>query len=121
VLAGVFTALGGVVSAHHSTAGYDNKTTTALKGTVVEFRWKNPHVTLIWDVKDESGKVTRWTGEMLSPISETGNGLTRDSLKAGQEIVVTVHPGPNAQALVVAINDAQGNVVLKPQRNFTQQ
>src|SRR4051794_7008035 len=112
--AGAFAGLGGLVSAHHSTAGYDNKTTTELKGTVVEFRWKNPHVTLIWDAKDASGKVTRWTGEMQSPLSSTGDGLARDSIKPGDELTVTVHPGPNGQALVVAIMDAHGKSLITP-------
>ena len=121
VFIAVFTVLGGLVSAHHSTAGYDLKKTTALKGTVVEYRWRNPHVVLIWDVKDDSGKVVRWTGEMLSPITNTGLGLSRDSFKAGDEVSVTVHPGPNDQALVLAIADAQGKLVLKPQNPNNQQ
>ena len=115
VFIGVFTLLGGLVSAHHSTAGYDTKKTIAAKGVVVEFRWRNPHVILIWDAKDDSGKVVRWTGEMLSPITNTGLGLSRDSLKAGDEVTVTIHPGPNDQALVESIADAQGKFVLKPQ------
>ena len=112
----VFAVLGGLVSAHHSTAGYDNKKTITTKGTVVEFRWKNPHIILIWDAKDESGKVVRWTGEMSSPLTNTGLGLTRDSLKTGDEVTVAIHPGPNDQALVVSIADAQGKFVLKPER-----
>jgi len=115
MFAGFFAVLGGLVSAHHSTAGYDNKTTTPVKGTVVEYRWRNPHVTLIWDAKDDSGKVVRWTGEMLSPITNTGLGLSRDSFKVGDEVTVTIHPGPNDQALVLAIQDSKGNFVLKPQ------
>ena len=121
VFVGVFAVLGGLISAHHSTAGYDLKTTSALRGSVVEYRWRNPHVVLIWDAKDDSGKVVRWTGEMLSPITNTGLGLSRDSFKVGEEVSVTVHPGPNDQALVLAIADAQGKLVLKPQNPNNQQ
>ena len=112
MFAGVFTVLGGLVSAHHSTAGYDNKTTTETKGTVVEFRWRNPHVMLIWDAKDATGKDTRWTGEMQSPLSSTADGLTRNSIKAGDELAVAIHPGPNGQALVVSIVDAHGKSLI---------
>jgi len=108
----MFTMLGGLVSAHHSTAGYDKTKTVALKGTVAEWVWRNPHVILIWDVKDASGKVVRWYGEMQSPISNTGFGLSRNSFKPGDEITVTVNPGANAQALVLTIKDAQGKMVL---------
>jgi Family of unknown function (DUF6152) len=102
----------GLAWAHHSTAGYDMKKTTPLKGTVAQWIWRNPHCILVWDVKDESGKVTRWSGEMNSPISVTGLGLTRDSFKPGDELTVTVHPGPNAQALVLTIADGHGKMVL---------
>ena len=107
-----FTILGGVLYAHHSTAGYDMKKTVPLKGTVAQWLWRNPHCVLVWDVKDESGKVTRWSGEMQSPISNTGLGLSRDSFKPGDELTVVVHPGPNAQALVLTIADSQGKMVL---------
>jgi hypothetical protein len=112
VFVGAFGMLTGLVSAHHSTAGYDMKKTSALKGTVAQWIWRNPHCILVWDVKDESGKITRWSGEMNSPISVTGLGLTRDSFKPGDELTVTVHPGPNAQALVLTIADAHGKMVL---------
>jgi hypothetical protein len=108
----VFTMLGGLVFAHHSTAGYEMKKTVPLKGTVAQWIWRNPHCLLVWDVKDESGKVTRWTGEMQSPISNTGLGLNRDSFKPGDELTVTVHPGPNGQALVLTIADGHGKMVL---------
>ena len=108
----MFITLGGLVSAHHSTAGYDKTKTVPLKGTVAEWRWKNPHCILIWDVKDADGKAVRWYGEMQSPISNTGLGLTRNSFKPGDEITVTVNPGPNAQAIVLTIKDAQGKMVL---------
>ena len=34
-----------IVSAHHSNAEYTNKL-TKMEGTVVEYRWRNPHVTV---------------------------------------------------------------------------
>ena len=108
----IFTMLGGLISAHHSTAGYDKTKTVALKGTVAEWVWRNPHVIIIWDVKDASGKVMRWYGEMQSPISNTGFGLSRTSFKPGDEVTVTVNPGPNGQALVLTIKDGQGKMVL---------
>jgi hypothetical protein len=108
----LFNMLGGLVSAHHSTAGYDKKQTLALKGIVADWVWRNPHCILVWDVKDANGKVVRWHGEMQSPLSNTGLGLSRTSFKAGDEVTVTVNPGPNGQALVLTIADGQGKMVL---------
>ena len=34
------------VAAHHSTTMFDHSKTVTIKGTVVELRWVNPHVTL---------------------------------------------------------------------------
>ena len=112
VFVSLFTMLGGLVSAHHSTAGYDKAKTLPLKGTVAEWIWRNPHCILVWDVNDANGKVVRWYGEMQSPISNTGLGLTRNTFKPGDEVTVTVNPGPNAQALVLTIADGQGKMVL---------
>jgi hypothetical protein len=113
----IFIVLGGVVLAHHSTAGYDKTKQVPLKGVVAEWVWKNPHVVIIWDVKDATGKVMRWYGEMQSPISNTGFGLSRNSFKPGDEVTVTVNPGANGQALVLTIQDGQGKMILDRQRN----
>ena len=53
---------GAPASAHHSRAGYDqakDKLTT-INGVVAEVIWRNPHVYLTWDSKDEKGTVVRW-------------------------------------------------------------
>ena len=112
VFVSIFTMLGGLVLAHHSTAGYDRSQTVALKGTIAEWVWRNPHVILIWDVTDASGDVVRWHGEMQSPISVTALGLSRNSFKPGDVVTVGAYTAPNAQALVRSIADAQGNMVL---------
>src|SRR6266508_6720671 len=83
----VFVVPTGVASAHHSAAEYGDKLTT-MNGTVVEYRWRNPHVTVVWDVKDASGKVVRWRGELASITSVMGHGLTKNSLKPGDEIKI---------------------------------
>jgi hypothetical protein len=112
VFVSIFTMLGGLVLAHHSTAGYDTSKTVELKGTVAEWIWRNPHCILVWDVTDADGNVVRWFGEMQSPISNTGLGLSRNSFKPGDEVTVVANTGPNAQALVLTIADEQGNMVL---------
>ncbi len=33
--------------AHHSVAGYDRTTLHEIEGTLVDVRWRNPHVTFI--------------------------------------------------------------------------
>ena len=85
----VFPFRNGLLSAHHSKAHYesDDKQKT-LKGTVVEYQWRNPHVYVVWDVKDDGGKVVRWTGELSSVTTSIADGLTKSSLKPGDEVTI---------------------------------
>src|SRR5262245_44337897 len=98
----------GSVWAHHSVAGYETTKELTLRGTVVEYSWKNPHVFVVWNVKDENGKVVQWLGEMNSPTSLIPLGMSKSSLKSGDEIVVVVNPSKtgNPVALVRKINMA---------------
>jgi hypothetical protein len=85
----VFVLSGGVITAHHSQPGFNpNDKPVELKGTVSEFRWRNPHVLFFFDVKDESGKPVRWVGEFASIASSLARGITKDSFKPGDEVTV---------------------------------
>jgi hypothetical protein len=110
----IFPMFGGSVSAHHSVAGYDTQKQVALKGTVVEFNWRNPHVFIIWAVKDESGKVVNWTAEMSAPTTMMQLGMKRDSLKPGDEIIAYVNPSKtnNPLGLIRKINAADGKLIV---------
>ena len=48
--------LGAVAYAHHSRAGYDTakEHLTTQTAVVTEVIWRNPHVYLLWDARDES-------------------------------------------------------------------
>jgi Family of unknown function (DUF6152) len=110
----IFQVLAGPVWAHHSVAGYETDKELTLRGSVVEYSWKNPHVFVVWNVKDESGKLVQWVGEMNSPTSLIPLGMSKDSLKAGDEIVVVVNPSKsgNPVALIRKINMANGKLVV---------
>jgi len=90
----LFIISGGLVFGHHSQAGFETPDKAiSMKGTVVEFRWRNPHILVFWDVKDDgTGKVVRWVGELGSTATASASGLTKDSLKQGDEIAVTAIP-----------------------------
>jgi len=101
------------VSAHHSRAGiYEpNSKMITMKGVVTEWKWRNPHVFLVWNVKDESGKVVEWVGELSSITSMQSEGMTRTSFKGGEEITVSVAPArsgaPQGQLLKVVMADGK--------------
>jgi hypothetical protein len=85
----------GFALAHHGTTAYDSGKTLKLKGTVTSFEWVNPHVSLAWDVKNESGEVEHWVVELTSPGMLTRSGWHHDSVKPGDEVTVYFHPTKN--------------------------
>lgn len=107
-------AFGAAVAAHHSRPGLDpNDAPVVMKGTVAEYRWRNPHVLLFWDVKDENGKAVRWVGEFGSIATTIGRGMNKDSFKAGEAIVVTGIPSKAGTpvALIRKIERSDGTIV----------
>src|SRR5207249_4026117 len=78
---------GNVALAHHGRAGYSNEIST-VKGTVTEVQWKNPHVFIAFEVKDDKGNVVHWLAELSSPATMLAAGMSRTTLKSGDEIVI---------------------------------
>lgn len=117
ILAVVLVAMSGaavrVASAHHSNAEYGN-TLTTMDGTVVEYRWRNPHVTVVWDSKDQAGKMVRWRGELASITTVMGAGLTKSSLKPGDPIKISVYASKlgTPESVIQYIERPDGTVVL---------
>ena len=84
---------------HHGYAAYDTDRKVTVKGTVTQFFWANPHCVLQLDVIDEHGQVVHWGAETENPTTMTRQGWTRDSLKPGDQITVTVLPVKNGKPI----------------------
>ena len=81
------------VSAHHSASMYDETRTTTINGTVKELRWVNPHVSLlIYGIAKEDGEPAEWLLETTSPGRLLRLGWARTSVKAGDRVVIEIHP-----------------------------
>src|SRR4029453_16786545 len=77
------------VSAHHAFAAeFDAKKPIKLRGTVTKMEWINPHAWIHIDVKKPDGTVEEWMIEAGTPNTLLRRGFTRDSLKAGTEVIV---------------------------------
>ena len=114
----VFPLLSGIASAHHSGAHYGNDEATT-KGVVLEYKWRNPHVFVVWEVKDQSGNKRQWVGEMASVTSMIADGMTKDSLKQGDTITVISFPSKNpgsTEALIKKITRSDGKVIVDNSR-----
>jgi hypothetical protein len=78
--------------AHHSTAIYDSENPLELAGTVVEWKFTNPHCIIIMDVTGADGTVIRWNVEGGNTAGIFRRGWTPATLKPGDEIIVTARP-----------------------------
>ena len=76
------------VSAHHSTLAFDGSQPTVISGVVATFNWRYPHTSIVLDVSDSGGTVTRWTVESESLQMLTRLGWTKSSIKPGERIRV---------------------------------
>ena len=94
ILAGLMM-LSSPAYSHHGSSAYDFTQLITAKATVTNLVWRNPHCMLQFDTKDERGAVTSWSLEMYNPLWMSRAGWTKDTLKPGDEIVVTFHPAKN--------------------------
>ena len=75
--------------AHHAFAAeFDSNRPVNFKGVVSRIEWVNPHVWIHVDVKKADGTLEKWAIEGGTPNVLFRRGVTKQSLKAGQEIVV---------------------------------
>lgn len=77
--------------AHHSYAMFDMTKTITLNGSVVQFKWQNPHSFIRIDVP-VNGQTEHWVIEMTSPNNLAVEGWKRSSLKPGDKVALQIHP-----------------------------
>jgi len=83
--------------AHHGASEYDMTKIVSLSGTVKELQFVNPHTLLSFSVKDDSGKVMEWQGELPSPNLLSRRGWSRSTLKPGDQVTVIGSPAKNGE------------------------
>ena len=73
------------LAAHHSwPITYDRLVT--VKGTVVEFKWANPHPMMTLEVQATDGKTEKWLVGGPAIIRMEANGWTKSTVKPGDVI-----------------------------------
>jgi hypothetical protein len=87
--------------AHHGTAvSYDQGSWYTVKGTVTNFRWRNPHSALFLDITNEAGEQVNYAIELPSPVlMSRSNGWTRATFKPGDLVEFRVHPSRTGAAV----------------------
>jgi len=78
--------------AHHGAASiYDMSKETTIKATVTEYVWTNPHVEI--GISPNGGTTTELLLELGSPPNIRNRGWTSRTVKPGDVVTVTFHPG----------------------------
>ena len=108
-------AIGSVeLSAHHSFAAFDMSKEQSITGVVSRFDWTNPH-TFIWvDVTNEKGVVETWAIEGMSPNYLGRRGWSKNSVKPGDKITVSIRPLKEGKTGGMFIRAQIGDRVLMP-------
>ncbi|HXP67029.1 MAG TPA: DUF6152 family protein [Steroidobacteraceae bacterium] len=107
--------------AHHSFAMFDFEKTVSCPATVKEFRWTNPHVTLLIEAAPNPGDSPEvWSLELTSPGNLTRLGWTHSSFKPGDRIDIQFNPlrdGKHGGAFRQAKIQATGQVLVSSVRD----
>ena len=90
--------LGSAAWAHHSfSATYDETAKVSIEGEVAQFLFRNPHSMVHVSAPADDGTVYRWTIEWAGVGTLNGEGVTRESLRIGDHVVITGNPGRNPE------------------------
>lgn len=89
-LAAVIVALSGaLIGAHHSwNTVFSEDKPLILRGTLLKVEFVNPHGWIWIEVKGADGAITKWGIEGGPPNGLIRNGITKDTLKVGEPLVV---------------------------------
>ena len=80
-------------SAHHSySATYDVSGDVKLEGKLVQFVYRNPHSFVHIETVDPKGAKQRWAVEWSGTGQLAEAGVQRDTLKVGDQVVITGRP-----------------------------
>jgi hypothetical protein len=97
-------ASGVSVAAHHSwNTVFSEDKPLVLKGTVAKVELVNPHGWIWLDVKNPDGTSTKWGIEGGPPNGLIRNGITKDTLKVGEELTVRGYGSRDGSNLIAGV------------------
>jgi len=80
--------------AHHSFAAvYKSGESITIEGKVVQFLYRNPHSVLHVVSDNDDGTTTRWAIEWQGATQLGASGISTQTLRPGDPVVVTGTPG----------------------------
>lgn len=93
VLVAGILAFGAQAHAHHSFAAtYLEDESVTIEGELVRILLRNPHSFVHVMVKNKDGSIVRYAVEWGGALQLGGDGVTRETLKPGDYVVITGTP-----------------------------
>jgi hypothetical protein len=92
------------ISAHHSTAEYDNGTFVEARGEVMKVLWQNPHVRLEISTQRFDGVSQLWLLEGQNPGDLDRARISRDVIKAGDIVTFAGNPSTRRERRMYVTN-----------------
>lgn len=82
---------------HHSFAAhYFEDQSVTIEGTLVEFDYSAPHAWVHLNVADGDGAERRYAAEWANPNRLSRDGISKDTLRPGDRVIITGSPGRTA-------------------------
>ena len=98
LVAGAMVVSSGRAYAHHSFAAtYFEDKTQKIEGNLVQFLYRNPHSFVHVEAPDEKGVMQRWAVEWGAGGQLGRQGVTRETLKPGDHVIIVGNPGRNPE------------------------
>jgi Family of unknown function (DUF6152) len=82
-------------SAHHSFASTYSRDTITIEGRVVEFLFRNPHSVILVEVSSKGLPTVTWAAEWSTAGQLSREGIEKDTLKAGDHLIISGNPSRN--------------------------
>jgi hypothetical protein len=83
--------------AHHSFAAtYQLNRVVTIEGKIVQFLFRNPHSFVQIQAPDEAGALQTWSIEWGGAGQLGEQGVTRETLKIGDQVIIAGNPGRDA-------------------------
>jgi Family of unknown function (DUF6152) len=81
---------------HHGVSVYDMAKATAMKATITEFDWAQPHCQIYFDATNEKREVRHWAIETPPPtMMLEKEGWSRKALTPGEVVTIYFHAAKN--------------------------
>jgi hypothetical protein len=98
LVAGALVVSSGRAYAHHSFAAtYFEDKTQKIEGNLVQFLYRNPHSFVHVEAPDDKGVMQRWAVEWGAGGQLGRQGVTRETLKPGDHVIIVGNPGRNPE------------------------